>query len=96
MVILGVALAIVSVVAAALPMIAAFAILVGGNLVVGGFLFERFLGTSYSGGRHGAGRDPRRGPARGGGPGLRRPRSEAAQRLRYRSSSAVCSSRPIR
>ncbi|GAA4963653.1 SSS family solute:Na+ symporter [Nonomuraea thailandensis] len=37
-------------VAAALLMIAAFAILVAGNLVAGGFLFERFLGTSYSGG----------------------------------------------
>ncbi|UBU08906.1 sodium:solute symporter family protein [Nonomuraea gerenzanensis] len=37
-------------VAAALLMIAAFAILVAGNLVAGGFLFERFLGTSYTGG----------------------------------------------
>ncbi|WP_157248542.1 sodium:solute symporter family protein [Nonomuraea typhae] len=34
-------------VAASLLMIAAFAILVAGNLVAGGFLFERFLGTPY-------------------------------------------------
>ncbi|MFI6294969.1 hypothetical protein ACIBEJ_25495 [Nonomuraea sp. NPDC050790] len=33
--------------AAALLMIAAFAILVAGNLVAGGFLFEMFLGTPY-------------------------------------------------
>lgn len=35
-------------VAAAVLMIVAFAILVAGNLVAGGFLFEYFLGTSYT------------------------------------------------
>jgi solute:Na+ symporter, SSS family len=37
-------------VASALLMMTAFAILVAGNLVAGGFLFEHFLGTSYSAG----------------------------------------------
>ncbi|GAA4777948.1 sodium:solute symporter family protein [Actinomycetospora chlora] len=37
-------------VTASVLMIASFCILLAGNLVAGGYLFERFLGTSYTGG----------------------------------------------